>query len=237
MTVNHSDTMCKRYSFLRSEAKERVAWQQEVIHRKNMARLEINTILQQKELERGQQRGLVATQIPIMHQDHGVPPNAMAFWVLQCLPAGHLPSNIFVHHTTLKANDLQESPEPYPPIRSLQRKRGGDHAPSQRTTCTPPPVPLPPSCCTWAIQDQEMDFTSNRELAVQLQRWKVEDVCSFIRDIPGCSQYAGGFRDHALDREALPLLTAHHLLHGVGPSPRDPIPGAVREGVVPRQGN
>ncbi|KAG7487367.1 hypothetical protein MATL_G00022500 [Megalops atlanticus] len=257
-----SPALWSRYSFLCSEAKERVSRQQEVIHRKNMASFEINTILQQKELERGQQRGLVGTQIPIMHQDQGIPPNAMAFSVPQCLPAGHLPSNIFVHHTTLKANDLRESPEPYPPIRSLQRKRGrgpcskvanrkstdssasefksqwadgrvedpgegegfeerGEqgcktkretvqvragsrwqlrpgikrsdtecerdssgsrgrcaHCPGGTTssrditapehTCSalpenhlyPTPVPLPRPCCTWAIQDQEMDLTS-----------------------------------------------------------------------------
>ncbi|XP_023573629.1 sterile alpha motif domain-containing protein 7, partial [Octodon degus] len=49
-----------------------------------------------------------------------------------------------------------------------------------------------------------------------LQKWTVDDVHDFIRSLPGCSDYAQVFKDHAIDGETLPLLTEEHLRGTMG---------------------
>ncbi|KAM6160984.1 sterile alpha motif domain-containing protein 7 [Erethizon dorsatum] len=49
-----------------------------------------------------------------------------------------------------------------------------------------------------------------------IQKWTVDDVHTFIRSLPGCSDYAQVFKDHAIDGETLPLLTEEHLRGTMG---------------------
>uniref|UniRef100_A0A8C3QM10 Sterile alpha motif domain containing 7 n=1 Tax=Cyanoderma ruficeps TaxID=181631 RepID=A0A8C3QM10_9PASS len=49
-----------------------------------------------------------------------------------------------------------------------------------------------------------------------IRKWTVEDVHNFIVSLPGCSDYAQIFKDHAIDGETLPLLTEEHLLDTMG---------------------
>ncbi|XP_029582264.1 sterile alpha motif domain-containing protein 7 [Salmo trutta] len=106
------------YSFMPSEPMETVARRQELIHKQNIARMEMNAILHQKEMENAHQKGLMGMEAPMMYQS-----NAMAFRGRQRLPDGH---DVFVHRTTLEemqANSLLMSSSPYPPISTLQRER------------------------------------------------------------------------------------------------------------------
>nr|XP_055057629.1 sterile alpha motif domain-containing protein 7 [Misgurnus anguillicaudatus]XP_055057630.1 sterile alpha motif domain-containing protein 7 [Misgurnus anguillicaudatus] len=109
------------YGFLPNETMETVARRQELIHKQNIARMEMNAILHQKELENAQQKSLIGMDNSMMYQ--GIQPNPMAFRGRQRLPDGH---DVFVHRTSLEdlhANSLLMS-SPYPPISTLQRERG-----------------------------------------------------------------------------------------------------------------
>ncbi|XP_075856673.1 sterile alpha motif domain-containing protein 7 [Microcebus murinus] len=56
----------------------------------------------------------------------------------------------------------------------------------------------------------------NLSLDEDIQKWTVDDVHSFISGLPGCSDYAQVFKDHAIDGETLPLLTEEHLRGTMG---------------------
>ncbi|XP_055482139.1 sterile alpha motif domain-containing protein 7 [Psammomys obesus] len=60
-----------------------------------------------------------------------------------------------------------------------------------------------------------LPLSGTHELA-DIQKWTVEDVHDFIRSLPGCSDYAQVFKDHAIDGETLPLLTEQHLRGTMG---------------------
>nr|XP_006122928.1 sterile alpha motif domain-containing protein 7 [Pelodiscus sinensis] len=49
-----------------------------------------------------------------------------------------------------------------------------------------------------------------------IRKWTIDDVYNFIISLPGCSDYAQVFKDHAIDGETLPLLTEEHLLDTMG---------------------
>ncbi|XP_018083322.1 sterile alpha motif domain-containing protein 11 isoform X2 [Xenopus laevis] len=49
-----------------------------------------------------------------------------------------------------------------------------------------------------------------------LNKWTVEDVCSFVGSLSGCAEYTQVFREHCIDGETLPLLTEEHLLNNMG---------------------
>ncbi|KAJ8357064.1 hypothetical protein SKAU_G00198580 [Synaphobranchus kaupii] len=113
------------YGFLPSEPIETVARRQEMLHKQNIARMEMNAILHQKEIENAHQKGLMGIESPMMFQ--GIPPNSVVYRGRQRLPEGHLPSDVYVHRATLEdlqANSLLMSANPYPPISTLHRERG-----------------------------------------------------------------------------------------------------------------
>uniref|UniRef100_H3CTX8 Sterile alpha motif domain containing 7 n=1 Tax=Tetraodon nigroviridis TaxID=99883 RepID=H3CTX8_TETNG len=107
------------YGFLPSEPMETVARRQELIHKQNIARMEMNAILHQKELENAHQKGLMGIENPMPY-----PSNPMAFRGRQRVPEGH---EVFVHRPTLDelhSNSILMSASPYPPISTLHRERG-----------------------------------------------------------------------------------------------------------------
>ncbi|KFU84763.1 Sterile alpha motif domain-containing protein 7, partial [Chaetura pelagica] len=74
-----------------------------------------------------------------------------------------------------------------------------------------PSNPLLPSGAHGLILNGE-DISSIEDI----RKWTVDDVYSFIISLPGCSDYAQTFKDHAIDGETLPLLTEEHLLDTMG---------------------
>ncbi|XP_017266355.1 sterile alpha motif domain-containing protein 7 [Kryptolebias marmoratus] len=107
------------YGFLPSEPMETVARRQELIHKQNIARMEMNAILHQKELENAHQKGLMGIENPVSY-----PSNAMLFRGRQRMPDGH---DVFVHRPSLDelhSNSILMSAGPYPPIGTLHRERG-----------------------------------------------------------------------------------------------------------------
>ncbi|KAL1778164.1 sterile alpha motif domain-containing protein 7 [Sigmodon hispidus] len=73
------------------------------------------------------------------------------------------------------------------------------------------PVPILPLPGTHEL----VAFRENCSSA-DIQRWTVDDVHNFIKSLPGCSDYAQVFKDHAIDGETLPLLTEQHLRDTMG---------------------
>lgn len=318
------------YNFLQTESMETVARRQELIHKQNIARMEMNAILHQKELENAHQKGLISIENPMMYQ--GIQPNPMAFRGRQRLPDGH---DVFVHRTALEdlhANSLLMS-SPYPPISTLQRERGrrtgrrttnhkssdsnitlpkgqseeknieqspgaasgeekeaegkGSDATSSKPHQTKAETELSSggsrkgfkegepgirkacisgqegcaevSNCNASTSDKDMSnpcsafqdkflypsasgpltgmpymlpvpgnglvplgppnmFLNGEEMpsSEDIRKWTVDDVYSFISEIPSCAEYAQTFKEHMIDGETLPLLTEDHLLDTLG---------------------
>ncbi|KAM9789412.1 sterile alpha motif domain-containing protein 7 [Neosynchiropus ocellatus] len=334
------------YGFLPSEPMETVARRQELIHKQNIARMEMNAILHQKELENAHQKGLMGMDNPMSY-----PTNPMAFRGRQRMPDGH---DVFVHRPTLDelhSNSMLMSSGPYPAISTLHRERGrragrrptnhksseshmtnvkgptedksveespgatsgeekevevkgeigedssskthhqtkldSDLASGSRKNYKEGETGLRKSCVTGqdrcsdgannGVNDKDMTtqcsafqdkfmfpsaggglsgapylfpvpgngflppgglrevsvsrpaFTNRRpspgtpnlflngdEVAEDIRKWTVNDVCNFINSIPTCSEYAQTFKDHMIDGETLPLLSEEHLLDTLG---------------------
>ncbi|KAI5103717.1 sterile alpha motif domain-containing protein 7 isoform X2, partial [Silurus meridionalis] len=114
------------YGFLPPESMETVARRQEIIHKQNMARMEMNAILQQKELENQQKTLLTNMENPLVYQ-HLMHPSTAVFRGRHRL---HDSNEVFDLH----ANSFLMS-GPYPPISTLQREKGrrpGRRAANQR---------------------------------------------------------------------------------------------------------
>ncbi|NXL92538.1 SAMD7 protein, partial [Alectura lathami] len=115
------------YSFLQPESMEAVARRQELVQKQNIARMEMemSAIFQQKEMEKAHRKGLLSLETPFLY--HGMPASPIAFRGRHRLPEGHLPSDLYVHRTTLDeihGNAMLMATSPYPPVSSLQRERG-----------------------------------------------------------------------------------------------------------------
>ncbi|NXK37778.1 SAMD7 protein, partial [Piprites chloris] len=128
------------YSFLQPESMEAVARRQELAQKQNIARMEMemSAIFQQKEMEKAHRKGLLGLEAPFLY--HGMPASPIAFRGRHRLPEGHLPSDLYVHRTTLDeihGNTVLMATSPYPPVTTLQRERGrrpgrraGNHKPA-----------------------------------------------------------------------------------------------------------
>ncbi|NWH71302.1 SAMD7 protein, partial [Piaya cayana] len=115
------------YSFLQPESLEAVARRQELVQKQNIARMEMemSAIFQQKEMEKAHRKGLLGLEAPFLY--HGMPASPIAFRGRHRLPEGHLPSDLYVHRTTLDeihGNTMLMATSPYPPVSTLQRERG-----------------------------------------------------------------------------------------------------------------
>ncbi|NWU97568.1 SAMD7 protein, partial [Upupa epops] len=115
------------YSFLQPESMEAAARRQELVQKQNIARMEMemSAIFQQKEMEKAHRKGLLGLEAPFLY--HGMPANPIALRGRHRLPEGHLPSDLYVHRSTLDeihGNTMLMATSPYPPISTLQRERG-----------------------------------------------------------------------------------------------------------------
>uniref|UniRef100_A0A8C9ERR6 Sterile alpha motif domain containing 7 n=1 Tax=Pavo cristatus TaxID=9049 RepID=A0A8C9ERR6_PAVCR len=298
------------YGFLQPESMEAVARRQELVQKQNIARMEMemSAIFQQKEMEKAHRKGLLSLEAPFLY--HGMPASPIAFRGRHRLPEGHLPSDLYVHRTTLDdihGNTMLMATSPYPPVSTLQRERGrrpGRRAANHKATdcgangtksqtedkstdlastavddekedkkeaevetpnkheqsknqaepsavaknCKELEQDLRKSCpnssCA-AFDDKYMypsaipfsalpygfPVPSNPLLPPahglilngedistieDIRKWTVGDVYNFIISLPGCSDYAQIFKEHAIDGETLPLLTEEHLLDTMG---------------------
>lgn len=50
----------------------------------------------------------------------------------------------------------------------------------------------------------------------QMANWTVSDVCEFIKNLPGCSDYVDDFEQQEIDGQALLLLKENHLVNAMG---------------------
>ncbi|XP_037928697.1 polyhomeotic-proximal chromatin protein-like [Teleopsis dalmanni] len=50
----------------------------------------------------------------------------------------------------------------------------------------------------------------------QMINWTVSDVCEFIKNLPGCSDYVDDFEQQEIDGQALLLLKENHLVNAMG---------------------
>lgn len=56
----------------------------------------------------------------------------------------------------------------------------------------------------------------NGDQGPQLHKWTVSEVCEFIRNLPGCSDYAEDFENQEIDGQALLLLKPNNLVSVMG---------------------
>lgn len=49
-----------------------------------------------------------------------------------------------------------------------------------------------------------------------IQKWSVQEVCDFIKNLPGCTDYAEDFAIQEIDGQALLLLKENHLVNAMG---------------------
>lgn len=95
---------------------------------------------------------------------------------------------------------------------------------SNTSAITPiPPTPLPPTVTTAAITGSTTTPTppavsevkSKYNIDVVLNnplKWTVKQVCDFVKNLPGCSDYVEDFQLQEIDGQALMLLKADHLM-------------------------
>lgn len=50
----------------------------------------------------------------------------------------------------------------------------------------------------------------------QMANWSVSEVCEFIKNLPGCSDYVDDFEQQEIDGQALLLLKENHLVNAMG---------------------
>lgn len=67
----------------------------------------------------------------------------------------------------------------------------------------PAPTPMEVSTDADAEQEEPISF---------LVKWSVDEVCDYIRSLPGYSDYAEDFANHEIDGQALVLLNENHLV-------------------------
>ncbi|XP_063162867.1 sterile alpha motif domain-containing protein 7 [Candoia aspera] len=121
------------YSFLQSESMEAVTKRQELVQKQNIARMEMNAIFQQKELEKAHRKRLLKLRGFFPYPD--VPAGSVGFQERPYIPEGHLSNGLYVHQTTL--NELQRNAvlmatSSYPPLTTLQQPPEWGRRPSRR---------------------------------------------------------------------------------------------------------
>lgn len=74
-----------------------------------------------------------------------------------------------------------------------------------------------------AIPDEKLDETINNSVVADkpeveniIDKWSVQDVYEFIKNLPGFSDYAEDFAVQEIDGQALSLLNDNHLVNTMG---------------------
>uniref|UniRef100_U3IKL3 Sterile alpha motif domain containing 7 n=1 Tax=Anas platyrhynchos platyrhynchos TaxID=8840 RepID=U3IKL3_ANAPP len=188
------------YSFLQPESMEAVARRQELVQKQNIARMEMemSALFQQKEMEKAHRKGLLGLEAPFLY--HGMPASPIAFRGRHRLPEGHLPGDLYVHRTTLDeihGNTML--------MAAIFSNRFASRV-------------LKTLRLSFFLTGAHGLILNGEDISTieDIRKWTVDDVYNFIGSLPGCSDYAQIFKDHAIDGETLPLLTEEHLLDTMG---------------------
>ncbi|KFW85047.1 Sterile alpha motif domain-containing protein 11, partial [Manacus vitellinus] len=195
------------YGFLQPAQAEMFARQQEMLRKQNLARLEMSAeIIRQKELENLPRQRLLAGDPLSLHP--GLPPDHPALRNVHDIPEGHpLREELSRRNAThLLGPGINKAEVKYLPPASI-----------------PPPQPLPfgfpytmsPYFHAGTMGGLFLDGEESPALE-DISKWTVEDVCSFVSNLSGCTEYTQVFREQAIDGETLPLLTEEHLLNNMG---------------------
>ena len=88
-----------------------------------------------------------------------------------------------------------EAPAPLPPTPTTHTQ-----APAPAPVAPPPPV-------SEVKAKYNIDVVTNNPM-----KWNVNQVCDFVKKLPGCSDYVEDFQLQEIDGQALMLLKADHLM-------------------------
>ena len=96
---------------------------------------------------------------------------------------------------------------------------------SNNSAITPIPAPLPPAVTTTACTAGSTATTTTTPAVSEVKskynidvvlnnplKWTVKQVCDFVKNLPGCSDYVEDFQLQEIDGQALMLLKADHLM-------------------------
>ena len=78
-----------------------------------------------------------------------------------------------------------------------------------------PPLPPPPSVSAAGAPpaiSSVIPASVPESLRSNPLKWSVQQVCDFVKDLPGCSDYIEDFQMQEIDGQALMLLKADHLM-------------------------
>ncbi|XP_078420711.1 sterile alpha motif domain-containing protein 7 [Cetorhinus maximus] len=113
------------HNILPPEAMDSMLRRQELIHKQNLVRLEVNAMLHQKQLENAHRKGPLGVEVPFLYP--GISTDAITFHNRYSLSKGQQPNEAFLHQSTLGDigvdNGLLVTSNPYPPISTLQKDR------------------------------------------------------------------------------------------------------------------
>ncbi|KFV72306.1 Sterile alpha motif domain-containing protein 11, partial [Dryobates pubescens] len=213
------------YGFLQPAQAEMFARQQEMLRKQNLARLEMSAeIIRQKELENLHRQRLLAGDPLSLHP--GLPPDHPALRNVHDIPEGHP-----LREELSRRNAMLVLRHNSTPLLSLNP--AGPHllGPGVNKSevkylppaSIPPPQPLPfgfpytmsPYFHAGTMGGLFLDGEESPALE-DISKWTVDDVCSFVSNLSGCTEYTQVFREQAIDGETLPLLTEEHLLNNMG---------------------
>ena len=80
----------------------------------------------------------------------------------------------------------------------------------------PPPLnPVLPSMASTPPSSQPSEVKAKYNIDVLANnplKWSVTQVCDFVKNLPGCSDYVEDFQLQEIDGQALMLLKADHLM-------------------------
>lgn len=86
-----------------------------------------------------------------------------------------------------------------PPEKKLKSDGGKETVAPLVPPATPPSAPALPSGLLGSPKNNPL-------------KWNVQQVCDFIKNLPGCSDYVEDFALQEIDGQALMLLQADHLM-------------------------
>uniref|UniRef100_A0A8C6TEK5 Sterile alpha motif domain containing 7 n=1 Tax=Neogobius melanostomus TaxID=47308 RepID=A0A8C6TEK5_9GOBI len=231
------------YGFMPSEPMETVARRQELIHKQNIARMEMNAILHQKEMENAHQKGLIGIDNPMAY-----PRTPWPTGVTTCIRTtsrcaqekeaeakgeleGDKPHHQAKIDTELAAGGRKTYKDGENGLRKVNNQEGDGTNGSANDkdlsgsafqdkfmypSASGMPYMVPMMGNGFLPPGHSNLFLNRDEVSEDIRKWTVNDVYNFINGIPTCSEYAQTFKEHMIDGETLPLLSEEHLLDTLG---------------------
>ncbi|XP_038630031.1 polyhomeotic-like protein 2 [Scyliorhinus canicula] len=124
-----------------------------------------------------------------------------------------------LHNTTTEQHKKQLKPPANMGLSQEDSSRGSDNSSYEEPLS---PISASSSTSRRRQSERELDIHDMRMrdpmgighhfLPSDATKWNVEDVCEFIRSLPGCQEIADEFRTQEIDGQALLLLKEDHLM-------------------------